>query len=233
MSAEVRDGTPTSLTITTDIEGKIVTQPTVTIEGSVHNVTQIVVYVDGTYSTSLPLASGASSFTIAFGVTPGTHEVRISGLDAYTTSEVIQTIHFTYDPAATPPATGGTGTDTPVNTYIGQTIDAAKAAQADAAQEVQKASSLGPLSTLSDMVFTALKSIDMVSETDGSGINKMIGRFALVSAGLTAVMFPLGVYLLIERIRFVPTLALSSGVVTFGMRAIGIGIILVPFIIIH
>ena len=234
----VRDNRPTSLTITTDIEGKTVTQPTVTLEGMAHNVTQIIAYVDGIYNTSMPLATGAGAYTIIFGVTPGTHEVRIVGLDSVTSTEVSQTVHFSYEPVADGGGTSTTGStnpdgSTPVNDYLNNTIDAAKATQADAAQQVQKASSSGPLGDLSDLAFNAFKSVDLVSTTDGSGINKMAGRLTLVSAGLAATVFPWSAYALISKVRFIPKFAIAPGLATFGMRATGIALMAIPFLVMH
>lgn len=235
VTVEVRDSQPTSLTITTDIDGKTIAQPSVTIEGVVHNVTQIVVYVDGTYNTSIPLAAGAATYTVAFGVTPGTHEVRLAGIDAYTNSEVDQTVSFTY----TPTSSGGQSTDntdstsSPVNEYINQTIDVAKATGQEASQQVQQASSSGVLGGLSDIAFGAFKSIDLVSSTDGTGINKMAGRFTLVTAGLAASVFPWSTYALIQKIKFIPKLALSQGAITTSMRFVGIALVAIPFLFIH
>ncbi len=236
VSTEVRDNQPASLTITTDIDGKTITQPSVTVEGAVHNITQIVAYVDGVYSTSIPLAAGASSYMIAFSITPGTHEVRIAGIDAYTNTEVSQTISFTY----TSPSNGGQATDegstattSPVNEYINQTIDAAKATSQEASQQVQQASSSGVLGDLSDIAFGAFKSIDLVSSTDGTGINKMAGRFTLVTAGLAASVFPWSTYALIQKIKFIPKLAFSQGAITTSMRFIGVALMAIPFLFIH
>lgn len=235
VNVDVRDGQPASLTVTTDLHGKTVTQPTVTVEGSVHNVTQVVVYVNGTYTTSLPLATGAANYIVAFGVTPGVHEVRIVGLDAYTNTEASQTIRFSYYPvtdggSTTTDSSGNTIDPSPVNSYINDTIDAAKATQASAAQQVQQASSSGPLSDLGDIAFNVFKSVDMVSTTDGTGINKMAGRFTLVSAGLAASVFPWSAYSLIQKLRFVPKFSMSTGIATASMRAIGIALMAVPFL---
>lgn len=235
VNVDVRDGQPASLTVTTELDGKTVTQPTATVEGTVHNVTQVVVYVDGTYNTSLPLATGAATYIVAFGVTPGEHEVRIAGLDAYTNTEASQVIRFSYEPvvdggSTTTDSSGNIIDTSPVNSYINDTIDAAKAAQADAAQQVQQASSSGPLAGLGDIVFNAFKSVDMVSTTDGTGINKMAGRFTLVSVGLTASIFPWSVYSLVEKIRFVPKLSMSTGFATASMRAIGVALMAIPFL---
>jgi len=232
----VRDGLPASLTISTNIEGKIVTQPTVPVEGVVHNVTQIVVYVDGVYNTSLPLSSGSGTYMVAFGVTPGAHEVRISGLDASTNTEASQTVHFTYDPAATSETSGTTtsgSTPTPVDNYINQTIDAAKATKEDVAQKVNQASSSGPISDLSDVMFNAFKSVDLISATDGAGVNKMAGRFTLVSAGLAASVFPWTAYAAVSKLRFLPHLAVPNGIAMTSMRVAGIALMLIPFIFIH
>jgi len=236
VGVSVHDTGPTSLTITTDIEGKTVTEPTVTIGGMAHNVTQVIAYVDNEYNTSLPLPSGAGSYTIIIGVTPGTHEVRIVGLDATTNTEASQTVHFSYEPAPDGgTTTGSTSSDgsSPVNDYLNNTIDAAKATQADAAQQVQKASSSGPLGDLSDLAFNAFKSVDLVSTTDGSGINKMAGRLTLVSAGLAATVFPWSAYALISKIRFIPKFAIAPGLATFGMRATGIALMAIPFLFMH
>lgn len=235
VTADVRDGRPASLTVTSDIEGKKVTLPTVTITGKVHNVTQIVVYVNNTYSTSLPLAAGAETYTVAFGVPPGTHEVRIVGLDAYTSSEVSQTVRFAYEPLTDGSAPAGStdGSSSPVDDYISGTIDAAKATKEEAVQQVQKASSSGPLSGLSDIAFNAFKSVDLISSTDGTGINKMAGRFTLVSAGLAASVFPWSAYTLIQKLRFVPKLTMPAGTATASMRVIGIVLMLIPFLFMH
>lgn len=240
VTAEVRDGQPASLTITTAIDGAIVVLPTVTIEGGVHNVSQIVVYVDNTYNTSIPLPSGASTYIVAFGVTPGTHDVRVVGLDPYTNTEVSQTVSFTYTPGGQAvPGTSAEGegestqAPTPVESYVRKTIDAAAATGEDMQSQVQQASSSGPLAGLADITFSAFKSIDMVSMTDGTGVNKMAGRFTLVSAGLAASVFPWSTYSLIQKLRFVPKLNMSTGMLTASMRAIGIALVLIPFLFIH
>ena len=236
VNAVVRDNLPMSLSVTSNIEGMVVTLPTVMLDGTVHNATQIIVYVDNVYSTSMPLAAGAETYTVAFGVTPGMHEVRIVGLDSYTNTEVSQTVRFTYEPPATP----GSGETTPsgagassVDDYVNQTIDAANATKDDVAQKVDQASLSGPLGGLSDMMFSVFKSVDLVSATDGTGVDKMAGRFTLVSAGLAASFFPWSAYLLVEKMRFVPKLTTPSGVAMAAMRIIGIGLILIPFIFIH
>lgn len=242
INVEVRDGTPASLTITTNLDGQTVSQPTVIVEGTVHNVTQIVAYVDNVYNTSLPLALGASTFTIALGVAPGTHEVRLEGLDAYTNTSVSQTVTFTY----TPPSTNGgssTTTDTEtatttsspstVSDYFNDTIDAAKATQADAANQVRQASSSGPLSSLSDITFSAFKSIDLISTTDGTGVNKMAGRFTLVSAGLAATVFPWAVYSFVDKLRFIPKLAMTASTATVSTRIVGLILMSIPFLFMH
>ena len=233
----VRDGLPPSLTISTDLEGKTVTLPNVTVEGVVHNVTQVIVYVDGVYNTSLPLPSSSGAYTIAFGVTPGSHEVRITGFDALTSNEASQTIRFSYEPVTdggstttTTDSSGNTIDTSPVNSYINDTIDAAKATQASAAEQVRQASSSGPLGDLGDIAFNAFKSVDMVSSTDGTGINKMAGRFTLVSAGLAASVFPWSAYSLVQKIRFIPKFSMSSGLATASMRAVGIALMVVPFL---
>ena len=231
----VHDGLPASLTIITDLDGKTVTQPTVMVEGVVHNVTQVVVYVDGIYNTSLPLPSGSGTYTIAFGVAPGEHEVRVTGLDAYSGTEASQTFRFSYAPvtdggSTTTDSSGNTIDPSPVNSYINDTIDAAKATQASAAEQVRQASSSGPLGDLGDIAFNAFKSVDMVSSTDGTGINKMAGRFTLVSAGLAASVFPWSAYSLVQKIRFIPKFSMSSGLATASMRAVGIALMVVPFL---
>jgi hypothetical protein len=241
VGAEVRDTQPVSLTVTTDIEGKVVTLPTVTIEGEVHNVTQVVVYVDNVYNTSIPLAAGAETYMVAFGVTPGEHEVRVAGLDAYTNTEASQTVRFTYTPVieggTTPtptPAepTSGDGTKV-VDNYVRDTIDAAEVAKQEADKQVQQASSSGVLGALSDITFGAFQSIDLVSATDGTGINKMASRFTLVSAGLAASVFPWSTYAFIQKLRFVPKLAMSTNAVMASMRLVGIALMMIPFVFIH
>lgn len=242
VTAGVRDGAPATLSITTNLEGSIVTLPTVTVAGAVHNVTQIIAYVDNIYNTSLPLAVGATTFTIAFGVTPGTHSVRLEGLDAYTNTSVSQTVTFTY----TPVGDGGSGTSTEttsatasdndsstVSDYVNDTIDAAKATQAEAADQVRQASSSGPLSSLSDITFNAFKSIDLISATDGTGVNKMAGRFTLVSAGLAATVFPWAVYSFVDKLRFIPKLAMSASTATVSTRIIGLILMSIPFLFMH
>lgn len=237
INAKVRDGRPSSLTVKTAINGKIVKLPAVTIEGAVHNVTQVIVYVNNTYNTSLPLAAGSETYTVAFGVAPGTHEVRIAGIDAYSNSETSQTVHFTYDPMATAETPGTTTSEsetaTPVEDYVNQTIDAANVTKEDVAQKVNQASSSGPLGGLSDAMFSVFKSLDLISATDGTGVDKMAGRFTLVSAGLAASIFPCSAYALVEKLRFVPKFAMPNGIAMASMRVLGIALISIPFIFIH
>jgi hypothetical protein len=237
VNVDVRDARPPSLTVTTNIRGKTVTSPTVMVEGTVHNVTQVVAYVDEVYNTSLPLAAGAETFTIALGVTPGTHDVRLEGVDAYTNTSVSQSVSFTYESAtdsgSSTAGTGDNGSTSVVDNYLHDTLDAANATKDEATKQVQQASSSGVLGNLSDIAFSAFKSVDLVSSTDGTGINKMAGRFTLVSVGLAASVFPWSTYALIQKIRFIPKLALPNGAITLSMRFIGIAMIAIPFIFIH
>ena len=236
VNAVVRDNLPLSLTVTSNIEGAVVTLPTVMLDGTVHNATQIIVYVDNAYSTSMPLAAGAETYTVAFGVTPGVHEVRIVGLDSYTNTEVSQTVRFAYEPTATSGSgetTSGAAGSSSVDNYVNQTINAANATKEDVAQKVNQASSSGPLGALSDAMFSVFKSVDLVSATDGTGIDKMAGRFTLVSAGLAASVFPWSAYALVEKLRFVPKFVVPNGMVLASVRVVGIGLMLIPFIFIH
>lgn len=229
INAVVRDNQPATLEVAPSIDNSTVTTPALTITGTVHNVSQIMVYVDGVYSITQPLDFGAEVYTLALLLTPGEHMIRLVGIDPYTASQVEKSITVHYVPGVQqePNKPGQPVTDT-----VDQAGNAIQQLGEQANQQIDQASTSGPLKVMVDGSYKLLKYLGLVTVRDGFGLTSpMVVRFIVMSTGLTLGIFPWGVYLLLNKLRLLPAIQRSHRL-TISIRVVGATLFILPLIFI-
>lgn len=106
-------GAQSSATISIDqpASDSTVDRQPIIISGQLHDVSQVSVMVDGSYSHSLAIARGQTTYQTPVAVTSGTHTIEVIGNDTCGLADPSAAVVVTYTPA-TPPSSGG---DTPTN----------------------------------------------------------------------------------------------------------------------
>lgn len=95
------------------------------IHGTVNNLVQIQVEVDGQYSTTVPLTPADTAFDTTVTLTPGTHTITLVGISADGSTNPTTTLTVDYTPAPTAPVpappttnTGGVFSGVPISSSI-------------------------------------------------------------------------------------------------------------------
>lgn len=221
VSASLRDDLPATLSVTLPLDGSTVDGVSVSIGGNVHNIGQIMIYVDSVYYSTVPLVTGANTFTVPLIVAGGQHILRVVGTDPRTNTQVESSVTFTYVPSQ-PSAPIETPTDTPDNSV--------SAAGIVLQNQATQASTWGPMKALSDISYQTLRAFDLVSVKDGTGVNTMTGRFAFVTSGLAVTVMPWSSYMLLSRIKLVPARSMITPTISRRMRIVGIALTVFPFL---
>lgn len=240
ISVAVRDNMPASITVNQP-DTSIYNTWNVILTGTVHNISQIMVYIDGTYDSTVPLDAGADTYTVALTLPPGQHNIKLVAIDPYTSTQIEKRLVITRDPAIRPPInnpienTHDTATPTvsgAVNVGANKVSGVVVQAQQDVQGELNQASEApGLLKSVADVSYQFLSSIDLVDKNDGTGLKTMGWRFVLVVTGLILAILPWSVYALAVRLHIVPMLDLHNSKVIVAIRIIGIVLLVIPFLL--
>lgn len=230
--AQVHDDLPGTFSIASPADGATVEAAELAVSGSLHNISQILVFVDGVYVSTVPFDVGAASFSLTIPLTPGLHTVRLSGTDPYLGVQVDHTFAVTYSPVLTPqsvaPATPGQVATDIVNSgsaAVSQTV-------ANAQTQITTASATGPMKVFTDGLFTVMVDAGVIVPNSVEKTKAMATRISLVSVGTGLMVFPSAAYLWVARRT--PTLLqqrLVVGPVPKVMRLVGLGLVVVPFLV--
>ncbi len=228
VTVTVRDGLPSALTVDPLPLSGVVHTSTVTITGTIHNITQIMVYIDGVLYTTIPTTVGQSTYTMTIVVDPGTHEVKLLGIDAYSASQIETILTVKYVPQG-----NGTPTNSPGQQAAHTLQTASQAAgqlRRQTGEQIDKASTYGPMKVMTDAAYGMLTTLGFISVRDGFGAtNPMLWRFVVMSVGMALLVFPWVVYLVLHRLKLLP-LAKRSAKNTLPVRIIGLILLLAPLL---
>lgn len=171
---------PTSMvTLVEPVSDSVVTNTTVSINGTVNQANQIEIRIDGVFDSVIPLAIGQTSFSGSVQITAGTHTIEATALNICAGPNGTASAVVTYTP---PPQTPSTGTGTPT------TIEGVSPVGSDG--DVHQ--STGGLSLLDQMIkpireFAAWLNIDTGSQIEnvsslsvGKAITMTVGMYLLV-----------------------------------------------------
>ena len=222
VNVNLHDNLPGNLTITPPTTDTTATGGTVIISGTVHNISQIMLYIDGVYSSTLPLDVGASDYSFTITLDPGDHVIKLVGVDPYYGTQVMQSINVSYAPT-------GSGPQPVTQSPSGGGVTVGSLALQS---QVNQASGSGPLKTLADGAYNFFVATDLVSKTDGQGANAMLGRFTLISVGAILAAFPwMSYWFVLRRIPLVPQYSLATGRLTTRVRLFGVALIVAPLVL--
>lgn len=227
----VRDTLPPTLAVTSPVSGTTINGPQLTIAGTLHNIGQIMVYIDGVYRSTIPVDIGASTFSAVITLDPGPHALHLVGYDPYTSTQLDQVFSVTYTPV-TPTAAPQPTPGQVVNNVVGQGAQVANQTIGQAQSQINAASEVGPMKTLTDGLFTVLVDAGVIVPSSTSQTKLMLTRVGMVSAGFALTILPGAAYWWI--MRRMPLLIRSTalaGPVPWMVRLVGIGLMAVPFLV--
>lgn len=234
VNTKVRDNQPASITIDGEAANVTTSSSPYIITGTVHNIGQIMVYVDGQHHTTIPLDFGANTYSLALILNPGTHDIRLVGIDSIAATQVQQSFVLTYDPLSPESQTEGDGSQ--ANGLIPTaSADDLKNAVNDSRQAVtERASALsqqGLFKPVIDGLYGFMLAADLVVPGQQSHIGVMFGRFICIILGLILVVFPQWSYRMVRKLPFVSVVDTESLQVNFIIRLIGVILIVIPFFV--
>ena len=111
-----------SITVLQPESDSIVTEPDVTINGGVGQATQIEVTVDDVFDSVVPLNLGQTTYEAIVHLTPGTHTIKLTAIDACDSGQdTSTTLILTYTPPPVRNADGEVINPAPTDTNSGST----------------------------------------------------------------------------------------------------------------
>lgn len=228
VNAKVRDDQPAGLKITSPRPASSSGNSAITISGTVHNVSQIMVYVDGVYSTTIPLDFGAATYSFSLVYSPGFHVVRLVGIDPITSSQVEETIDVTYDPTlpAQEPTTTS-GSSAPSATQPNPlTHDGVVASGQKISESAGAVSQEGIVKSILDGVFGFMVAADIVVPGYESQPGIMALRFLGVTVGLVLLLAPWWSYRALATLPLIPVRTERTTKICTPVRITGAALIL-------
>jgi hypothetical protein len=179
VSANVYDGKPATLTITSPENGMTAGESPVLVEGTVHNISQIMLYVDSAYSMTHPLDDGAETYSFTAAVSPGFHTLKLVAVNPYEGTTVEENVSFTFTPGAEPSAPTEA-----VKTVAGT----AQMTQEYLQGQVDQASVSEPATFLSDVGYEIMDALDLVPTTSEQSMPQMLSRFGVITTGVALII---------------------------------------------
>lgn len=184
------DGSATaSLMIDVPDSDSVLTTMPFAISGTVNNVTQIDITVDGGYAGTIPISANDDTFASQFTIPEGTHTVVLTGNDVCQVQNPSDTVVLTYSPA-NPPSNGG-GSTPPITITPGGTgtIDGEPVTQ-------RSESGIEQMPVVGDLVAIGkeiAKALDFDATAKDGGLAVTVARFAAFTLGLGLMVFASGV----------------------------------------
>lgn len=222
VQALVRDDLPPTLSVLSPAGGTTVQDTTIIIEGIVHNVGQLMIYLDGEYYVTSPLDAGAETFSVTVATTVGSHTIKIVGLDPVTNTQ----IETSFTVTCTAPPTINEVVDGIVSQAGGVVIEAGK----EIKSQVDQASGWGPMKALVDGSYNALRALDLIPTGTSESMPATLGRFALITTGITLTVAPWTVPYALSRLKLVPLHTVFSPHIMARLHVIGIAMLIFPFV---
>lgn len=228
INVSIRDDLPAALAINSPKDGATLDGGNVKVEGTVHNVGQIMIYLDDQYYATVPLNAGAKVFSSGVVVIEGSHTIRVVGLDPVTNTQAEASFGFTY----TPPAKE-TPTQEVVNNVVENVGGVVVNAGTEIKSQVNQASTAGPMKTITDVAYSALRSLDLIPVGTNESVPMAVGRFTLVTTGVALTVAPWGATFALSRLKIVPQHILFSPHMIGRLHVIGMVLFLIPFLFMY
>lgn len=183
-------------------DGLVVTTGSVpyVLSGIATDLNQILIYVDGVLTVTIPLGLGTSAFSYGLVVPSGVHAVQLVGVSPFPTMSPTASLTLIYTPPVIPPPpaslparSGAPGGDWQPNTHR-ESFEQISADSTIAAK--QERVSLLP------WLYNGLVLLDILRPGEPPQINVMAWRFLLVFAALSSIVFAGSVLWLYRIVRY-------------------------------
>ena len=198
INVEICNGSSSaSLALTTPLPGSVHATSPIRTQGSINRLSQITVFVDGAYNSTIPIDSGASSFIYDVSLAPGTHTVRYVGADSCQATSPVAEISITFDPSViTEPTTGQESPSQPQQkaesgVRIGSTLPTQ-----------ESLSKTQPITAFSNFIYSALIVLDFANSTSFESVSVMSQRFAVFSTGLILLFLSRPMLIFYRTLRY-------------------------------
>lgn len=214
----LHDTLPPALSVDTAKKNTITTSTSMMfLRGRVHNVNQLLVYIDGTYRSTTALSDGADTYSIAILLSAGTHTIRLVGIDAYDALQVQQTFTAVYTPSAQP---------VPPNESGGGVVVEPPSAENTSVSTPLLHVLTAPLRAIPHSVGRVLRTIGVIDSHQGTHAWRMPLRTIFILLGGIVLLYPET----ISRRKLVNKWHHHN--LTLVVRCLGVLLILIPFLLI-
>ena len=241
VNVAVCDATPAKISVTTPLNNSVFNQSTVAITGTIYRLTQIQVYVNDVYTTTVPLDAGATTFSTTVYIYEGTNAVKLVGVDPCSATGPYANLSYTYKPDARPTPQPTPGIPSQPVPPVGDSRPATGEAIHYMQGQVDTASQSPPASSLSNALYQGLVAVDLAPKNaTGKEVDKMVIRAVLVAAGvvLLAAADPMiGAYHAIRyrmlkwHNRALPELVRHHAILT--LRIVGVVLVCAAFLLLR
>lgn len=188
-----------SLSITSPASDSVVSTTPTDIAGTIGDITQIDITVDGQYNSTIPISAGQTTFLASLQLAEGTHTIHFVGNDVCQFQDPTATLVLTYHPVVPTnptPAVTTTTTSTPSN-------DAAPSGD-NVETSASSIANIPIIGSLAPVVNGIAKALDFdVTARQGGVVSAML-RFSFFVAGTGMAFFGA------MMVRFLNNRALSS-----------------------
>ncbi len=232
VSAPLCDVAPATIAISTPLNNSVFDQPAVTLTGTVYRLTQVQLYLNDNYVATVPLDSGATTFTTEVYLYQGTNSVKLVGIDFCSPANPEATWTMIYAPGAQPtvqPKPPGT---------LPRPVQAVVDSSAYLQEQVDVASQTTPAQSFSGALYEALVALDIAPKNaPQEQMNRMLLRMVLIVTGTALLLFASPFISLYHWVRYkilqwnihaLPELIHHHA--TFVLRIVGIILITIPFL---
>ena len=169
---------PASISITKPFSGQAFSSLPIRLEGTLVQLSQVRVFIDGEYRQTIPLDSGATSFAHDQVIESGSHVIRLEGVDSCQRTNPVAEVNVTYDAATVVAgAQESPQSSTPPSFAPAPEMSAVPLPLVEFIRPLESVLQQG-------LVVLDFARIESTSE-----VPAMVGRFAALSTGLAFVIF--------------------------------------------
>lgn len=204
-----------ALSLTNVTPSVSVTTMPLEVQGEISSLTQIQVFIDGSFAVTVPLNEGATTFLTNLIVPTGTHEVSFLGISPFADIAPTATLTVAYSPIITPPVeqTVESGGGVQIDTKGGLIVNK----DGGATSTTGNATADSTHTSLPTWFYSGLVALDIASPGDPTGHEtaKMVQRFSLATSGLVLMTFTQPVLGLYRYVRYTRLAMKGAGMPKF------------------
>lgn len=199
ISTTVYDGQPAVLNIVAPVPGTVFNSSPVDVTIQVHNIGQVMIYIDGVYSHTVAVDIGSSQVTLSVAVPIGNHDITVQGLDPFTSNSVPDLVSIVYNPSAQP----SNGTPSTVPNVIRDARQGVIDTSSYLNQQIDQAATTKPVNNLSTLVHKGMILLDIATpSSNAEAVGKMLLRFWLIVGGTALLVLSHSMFIAYHWIRY-------------------------------